>query len=280
MDDLDDVTLGHLRQFLHVASSHAPSPTSGNALRDLERRLGASLFRTGPGGTFLTGDGAMFRENAERVLTELAEAAERARADQPTVRVGVCSGVVQELLTRVEKMLCEHGQPWPVSFRPVSSCNQKSELSRGTIDLGLLRLPIFDRGLTTAVVADEELGVVLGAQHPLAGAPSLRWADMRDQRLLWFDARRAPAYASGLLTELEADGWHPRCHVPDGDRYPAFVHDLVSNDDLVALRPASAVADDTRLVWIPVAEPGFPHERLALVTLPEGPHAGLVRALL
>lgn len=277
MDDLDDVTLGQLRHFLLVAGGGSAAPDG--SVRDLERRVGAALFRHEAGGAVLTGDGATFRESAERVLAELAEAAERARADRPTVRVGVCSGVPQELLTRVEKLLCEHGQPSPVSFRPVSSCNQKSELSRGTIDLGLLRLPTFDRGLATAVVADEELGVVLGAQHPLAGASSLRWADMRDQRLLWFDARRAPAYASGLLTELEADGWHPRCHVPDGDRYPAFVLDLVSNDDLVALRPASAVANDDRLVWIPVAEPDFPHERLALVGLPEGPHADLVQAL-
>lgn len=270
MDELHDVTIGQLRDFLHLARGGG----AAGGLDELERRTEGPLFT--PGGS-LTRQGTVLRENAERVLTELAEAA--AGQVLPSVRVGVCSGVTRDVLGRVEKLLCEYGQPAPLSFGPVSSCNQHSELTRGTIELGLLRLPIFDRGLVTAVVADEELGVVLGDQHPLAGASSLRWADLREQRLLWFDARRAPAYASGLLTELEADGWHPRCHVPDGDLYSVFVRDLVTNDDLVALRPASAVVDDPRLVWIPVAEPDFPHERLALVGLPDGPHADLIHAL-
>ncbi|GLZ29259.1 hypothetical protein Lesp02_14490 [Lentzea sp. NBRC 105346] len=289
MDELDGLEIRHLRYFLMVAREgkiltasqelNIAQPSLSQLIQRLERRLGLVLFNRTARGMELTAAGEVFRRGAERILAELDEVLAEAGSTARVVRAGVCAGVVPALLGDIENAIMRNSEK-PVSpkFSAESSSRQLELLRTGELDFAIVRLPFDAAEFEVVTVADQELGVVLHTGHPLAGRTELEWADLRDQWLLWFDARRAPGYAQGLLASLATHGWRPRLHTMDNDRHALFTHTLRSVPGLVALRPRSTAAGDPQLTWIPISG-GGPREQLGLAALREGGHGETLRRM-
>ncbi|MEC3980943.1 LysR family transcriptional regulator [Amycolatopsis sp. H20-H5] len=294
MEELDGLELRHLRYFLAVARTGKISaasqeldiaqPSLSQLIQRLERRLGITLFVRNARGVELTAGGKVFRDGVEQILDQLKTVLAEAGSTSRAVRVGVCAGVPASLLALMEKTLALHcsappGKSIGTTFSAHASTRQIELLRLGELDFGIVRLPADEPDLIVATVCDQELGVVTHIDHSLAKKESFTWNDLRGQRLLWFDARRAPGYAKRLLAEVTAYGWNPRLHTVDGDRHALFTYTLGSVHDLVALRPESTVATDPQLVWHPLAETDVPRERLGLAALRDGGHAATVREI-
>ncbi|MFF7753282.1 LysR substrate-binding domain-containing protein [Streptomyces sp. NPDC007971] len=64
--------------------------------------------------------------------------------------------------------------------------------------------------MAARTLADRPLGVVLRPDHSLTGHCVLSWADLADQKLLWFPSSRNPNFSEGVLGHLAERGWTPR----------------------------------------------------------------------
>ncbi|WP_045318229.1 LysR family transcriptional regulator [Lentzea aerocolonigenes] len=290
LDGLDGLEIRHLRYFLAVARAgkimtaaqelNIAQPSLSQLIGRLERRLDLVLFDRTARGVELTAAGEVFRRGVERMLSDLDEVLAEAGSAARVARIGVCSGVAPALLGDIENAIVLKSEtPVRVEFRAETSSRQLELLRTGELDFAIVRMPLDDGDFEVAVVDDQVLGVVLHTEHPLAGRAALRWTDLAGQRLLWFDARRAPGYAQGLLAELSAHGWRPRLHTADNDRHALFSHTLRSVPNLVALRPRSTVDGDPQLAWIPIAGENAPRERLGLAALRDGGHGETVRRM-
>ncbi|MGH3437074.1 MAG: LysR family transcriptional regulator [Sciscionella sp.] len=295
MEELDGLEMRHLRYFLTVAKAgkisaaseelHIRQPSLSQLIKRLERRVGIKLFVRNPRGVALTPAGEVFRSGAEKCLEQLRTAMSEAGTAPTVVRVGVCAGVLPTLLTEIESSIAAVAaasplrQPSEILFCSETSSRQIELLRHGDLELGIVRLPVAEPDLVIATASEQTLGVVTHIEHPLATQGPLTWHDLRDQRLLWFDNRRAPGYAKGLLAELRALGWVPDLHSADSDRHVLFTHQLRSVPDLVALRPEAAVDADPQLVWHRIAEELVPYERLGVATPQHGSHARTVREI-
>ena len=190
------------------------------------------------------------------------------------MHVGVCGTVPEHLLARVERVLAEDGS-LDVEFAEADSRQQLDLLRTGTLALGVMRVFHDIDDLATLTLTDEPLGVLLRPDHPLADHAALSWADLAGQELLWFPAERNPHFAEGVLAHLAGHGWSPRLRTVDAHSQALYCHHLRNSQNLVALRPRTAVTADAGTAWRPfVSDP--PRERLVLVTLGDSPWAGLL----
>ena len=76
-------------------------------------------------------------------------------------------------------------------------------LTAGEIDLGLVRTPLTLPAATTSEhLADEELGVLLAATHPLAAQAELTLDDLAGLELIWIPRAAAPEFYDDALRRL------------------------------------------------------------------------------
>ncbi|MBZ4322963.1 LysR family transcriptional regulator [Streptomyces huiliensis] len=285
-DALAGVELRQLRYFAAVAEAgtvteaarrlRIAQPSLSQQIRRLERRVGTPLFRRLPHGMEPTEAGRLLLEGTGRAFDELRSSLAAARAVPLTTAVGVCRGVPQSVLATAEEIMASGRRP-RFAYRQAESGRQGELLRQGTLAFGILRGPVDTSGLTVRALADEPLGVLLHARHPLAERPELVWSDLSDQRLLWFPSERAPGYAAEVLAHAAARGWTPETLVDSDGGHSLFRHRLIGDDGLVALRTRAGSLGDPDLVWRPVG-PEPPRERLLLAAAARTPWARLVAA--
>ncbi|MEW2456859.1 LysR family transcriptional regulator [Streptomyces albus] len=229
----------------------------------LERQLDVRLFHRTRAGMVPTAAGRALIPHARDVLAAARTARQAVReAARTTVcwRVGVTPGSPHPLVCRLWELLTGAG----VAAEPVDvpAAEQVDAVRAGRLDAGLVCLPVDSQGLTAVTVSNAPLGVLLRADHPLAGRTEVTWAELEGQELLWFARELAPGYHDDVLAACHAAGWWPtlRARPP---RRALFTAELRCVPDLVALRPRTAVDDGPGLAWRPLHE--APHVRHALV---------------
>ncbi|MFF3909989.1 LysR family transcriptional regulator [Streptomyces sp. NPDC001848] len=289
-EHVDDFDMRHLRYFLTVVRAGTVSgaaqelrisqPSLSQQIRRLERRVGAPLFIRSSRGVELTTGGRAFLREIQSIPGQLRSAIAAAAPAPRVWPVGVCGGVPADVLAEVQSGLAgqDAGETGPrLRMRSIGAADQLELLNHGEIAFGIVRLPIPAPGLVRAVVWDEPLGVVVHADHPLAGRTPLTWADLATQRLLWYDEGCAPGYADTVPAQLAAQGWKAILHPFDQDQESLFVHALQTTTDLVALRPRRAVQGTAQLVWRPLPTRLPPRERLAVTALTGSRAGGVLR---
>jgi len=160
-------------------------PPLSRAIAQLERRLGAELFRRGPRGVTLTGAGAVLLSEGLAALEAVDAAERRTRRAASTVaggpgvvlasKAGASSELMAKLLdayaaepdaVEVEVLLCGPGEQEPL-------------LRTGRADVALLHRPFDDiDGLDVEELGTEGQVVVLPAGHPLTTRTDLTLAEV------------------------------------------------------------------------------------------------------
>ncbi|MFI9721982.1 LysR family transcriptional regulator [Streptomyces sp. NPDC052396] len=241
------------------------SPSLSQQIKALEREVGAPLFVRSQAGMTLTAPGQALLPEARAVLAAADRALHTARAaagERPSLRALVAPGTPPALLHRLHTAARTTGAD--LVLDSAATADQLARLRREEADLALVTLPAGTDGLHTLVVADEPLGVLLSAGHPLASAARLSWHDLAGEELLWFRREFAPGYHDMVLAACRAGGWEPRLRIAPARR-SIVQAELDGGERVVALRPRSALADG--LVWRPLTE-AAPRLRLALAWSP------------
>jgi DNA-binding transcriptional LysR family regulator len=212
---MDATETRELRYFVAVAEERhfgraaerlgIAQPPLSRAIRQLERRLGVTLFDRTSRQVELTSAGEVLLTEGRKALDAVSTATRLAqRAGRPrlvlAVKPGGDSGLLPEILAEYET--CQDAVPVDISF---GSRERPAMLRDGRADVGLLYRPRSDlTGLDTEDLLAERQVVLLPAAHPLAGEENLRMADVRDGPVpLWPDGD-----GSGLMVQGTGELMH------------------------------------------------------------------------
>src|ERR1700730_5262558 len=180
--------LRHLRYFVAVAEElnftraakrlGINQPPLSLQIRQLEKEVGAPLFRRQARGVELTDAGKLMLEEARGILKQVegAKTGVRRRARGETGRINVGSSGGTYFHPLIPAIIREYGMQYPdiVLFPGASSTPLLvARLRTGQIDVGFVRPPAADReGRTVEPLVAEPTVMVLPTGHPLSRSTS------------------------------------------------------------------------------------------------------------
>lgn len=190
--------LRHLRYFLTVAETgsftlaaerlRVSQPTLSHQIKQLEGLLDTVLFDRTARKVALTAAGAMLKPYCERALRELDSGvlavSELEGLMRGTLRMGVFHSFSKSLLGPV---LSEFASRYPgvrVVARLVPRLEMERGLLRGELDLAVAYVSEDAEHIVAETLFDEELVLVVGSKHPLAGTRRMPMRGIADLPLV------------------------------------------------------------------------------------------------
>ncbi|MFF1276096.1 LysR substrate-binding domain-containing protein [Streptomyces marokkonensis] len=257
--------LRHLRLFVTVADelhfSRAAErlgmaqPPLSQAIRRLEKELGAELFDRSHRGVRLSAAGAALLEEAHELLAreERLRALARRAADGGlgTLRAGVPPDTTAAVLSALLAACAEDAPGLVVDLHEVTTEEQLRLLSSGGLDVGLVHHPVDATELRLGPEVSRDLGVVLPRTSPLARLPEPGLADLSGHDLVLFPRAHAPGWYDRILDVCRAGGFVPG-HLRHASN-PEFLLALVAAGHSVAFDQGPVARKEPRVAWRPLA---------------------------
>jgi DNA-binding transcriptional LysR family regulator len=214
------------------------SATLGQQLKQLEREIGTTLLIRHSQGVELNPAGQVFLARARETLQAAGLAWKDTRRvaglDEPILRLGLLHGVPGWLPAALEQLASERFPNSTVTLEAGASADQVRMLAAGQIDLGLIRTPMtLPMAITSEDLAEEELGVLMAATHPLAAVPELTTDDLTNLERVSLGPRRT---ATADLV------WRPLQGRPLVTRYAAIWRTASTNPVLQAMTAGAGLA--------------------------------------
>lgn len=183
------VALAEHRHFGRAAeASFVSQPTLSTQIRKLEDELGVALVERTPRKVLLTETGREIARRARGVLSQVEEIkaiAQRTRdPESGTIRLGIFPTLGPYLLPHVIPRLRERFPRLELLLREEKTEQVLHMLREGTLDAGILALPVHDDSLHTEFLFEEPFVLAVPSGHPLSGRSRLRMDDLAEQNLL------------------------------------------------------------------------------------------------
>ncbi|MFC9804152.1 LysR family transcriptional regulator [Streptomyces griseoaurantiacus] len=272
-----DLDLRKLRYFVAVAEElhygraaerlHIAQPVLSRQIRALEEELRVTLFLRDRRGTALTAAGRQLLEDASSLLAGSEALLRRVRSaaeGRRTFTVGFMPGIT---VTPAVLALTARHPGVDVRLLRTSWDDQAEVLRDGRADVGLVRLPVDQRGLRVRPLFQEPRVVVLPAGHRLAGRESVAIADLAAEHLLQ-DPDAVPEWRDVAVEMREGNrtGAVPRYQVEEK-------LELVAAAAGVCVLPLSTARFYTRpdVIPVPIDDIGPTHVCLAWVAARRSP---------
>lgn len=214
-----------VHQFLTVADTlsfrkaaeqmHMAQPPLSQAIRRLEALLEAQLFERSARGVRLTPAGAVFQEEAQRLLSQADRAMDRtlraARGELGSVNVGFIGPAMFALLPKVIRTFREQFPGVELTLHEGSSKQVAAMLLAGTVDAGFLVPPTeLDADIAVETLVTDILTAVLPAGHRLASEAAIRLESLADESFVMFSAEGVPTLSSRISALCRQAGFEPR----------------------------------------------------------------------
>jgi DNA-binding transcriptional LysR family regulator len=211
--------LRHIKYFLAVAEElhfrraaeilHISQPPLSQQIRQLEEELRVELFVRDRRRVSLTPAGKRFLPYARRVLAAVDSAVLVARQGEPnSLRIGFVSSSAM-LLPSIIKKFRECNPSVDLHLVEASTSRQGDMLRTGELDIGLLRAPWASQGFISEVVSRDKLSIVLANDHPLANDPTLKLADLVNERFVFFPRELGPGFFDTVMAACNRAGFAP-----------------------------------------------------------------------
>lgn len=183
------VALAEYRHFGRAAeASFVSQPTLSTQIRKLEDELGVALVERTPRKVLLTETGGEIARRARGVLSQIDEIksiAQRTRdPESGTIRLGIFPTLGPYLLPHVIPQLRARFPRLELLLREEKTEQVLHMLREGTLDAGILALPVHDDSLHVEFLFEEPFVLAVPSGHALAGRGALRMDDLSDQNLL------------------------------------------------------------------------------------------------
>lgn len=217
----------HLRYFV-ASAEHGSFRKAGAAIgvqesaisrrvRDLEDRLGASLFHRHNAGVCLTFAGRQFLRRARQIIRNLGEGANdiaaAGRAENGCVRIGIYSSIASGFLAELLHSYGRRHGDVRIELVDGNPDEHVAAIRQFRLDVAFLTgdrdWPACDR----AHLWCERVFVVLPDQHPLAARAELTWPDLAEEPFIVSEAAPGQEIHDHLVRELAALGRHPEIQV-------------------------------------------------------------------
>jgi len=183
------VAVAEQRHFGRAAAQcFVSQPTLSAQLKKLEQSLGVQLIERVPHRVALTPAGQEIVARARRILEATEEVVTLARAHRDPLagqlRVALLPTIGPYLLPHVVPAVRRSLPRLQLRLYEYQTATMLEKLHAGELDLGVLALPVELAGLEARELYREPFTVALPERHPLAAHPSLKVADLKDEKLL------------------------------------------------------------------------------------------------
>ncbi len=238
------IAVADARSFTRAAERcHVSQPPLSRAIAQLEAELGVRLFDRDTHKVALTAAGAVLVEEARRALGLLEAGAEKARQTDTghggTLRIGFGGSIVYALLPELVRRFRAAVPSVDIQFRPMAVLRQIDGLRAGDIDIGILRMPVFDEMIQTQPVHSERLVVALPSGHALlASSGPIELGALATSRFVTYEPSRGFQYHADLLSLCRLRDFMPV--IAHQAPTTEAVVGIVACGEGVALVPASA----------------------------------------
>lgn len=253
--------LFQLRTFQEVAATlnftraaerlHLTQSAVSHQIKALEEELGEPLFIRAKRGVKLSEAGMVALDHARRILDESVALKERLSGGEHTpvgrVRAAAATQAFVHLFAPLFESFMRAHPGVEVSFRTTASTDQTiADIQSGAADVGFASLPVYSPALDVQELFEDELLVVVGHGHRLAGRPLATFEEIVAERFILFERgnsiRRATDEFFGRV------GGEPRTALESNDT--AFIKIMVERGLGISLLPAWAVRDEVRWGWL------------------------------
>lgn len=264
-----DIHLRHLRYFVAVADElhfgraaktlGMAQPPLSQQIKRLEDRLGAELFRRTRRTVELTDVGAVLLTEARDLLAHAArveQAVRRAAAGTGgTIRMGFVGSAAHDVLPTLLRRFREAVPDGRVIPSEIPTTEQIAAIAGGTLDAGLVRLPISATDVATRALVEEPLVIALPDFHPLAQRRRLPLSALAGEAFVLFGRQLNPLFHDEVISACHDAGFSPDV-VQEAGEMPTIVS-LVAAGLGVSLVPASMERlRSDGIAYVPMQGPG------------------------
>jgi DNA-binding transcriptional LysR family regulator len=207
------ITLARELNFSRAAQRlNISQPPLSRQIQQLENELGLRLFVRDKRSVHLTDAGRALLDDAQSLVDRAARfkdtASLAAQGKAGIVRIGIGMGLGEHVQAAVN----EHSKHFPsvaLELHDIFSTRQNHALRERMIDVGFMRPPV-DEGLVSESIVKEHFEVVMCRKHPLAGAKSVRLADLANEPLLIHDRSFSTNLYEKILDLYKSAGVSPK----------------------------------------------------------------------
>jgi len=233
------VELRQIRFFMAVAEErhfgraaermYIAQPALSQHVRRLERELGVQLLDRSARHVRLTPAGEAFLEVAKRMSRQVDEATVAARRAEAGEAGSLGVGVHMAVAAPVLSVLLRHWSRLRPAVRPRLTSGRAGELvdlvRRRELDVALVDGPVTDRGLTSALVLEDRLVIVLPADHSLAQEETVAFRSLRGEQFVAVARPSSVSLHDRFIELCGAAGFSPEValEVDDPDLLPLAV---------------------------------------------------------
>lgn len=219
--------LRHLRYFVAVAEElsftraaarlHIGQPPLSHQIQALEEEVGARLLDRSRRHVRLTEAGVQFLEDARRILSLSASAADTARRTERgelgRLRIAfVKSTVFTELFPKVINAFRRQFPKVTLELQELSTMRQVEALNNEALDMGFMRPtdPGITGGLQSTTLREYGLAAVLPVRHRLTRRKSVRIEDLAKESFIMFPFDEGTTLRPQIFSLCREAGFEPQ----------------------------------------------------------------------
>jgi LysR family transcriptional regulator, hydrogen peroxide-inducible genes activator len=260
--------VAELANFTRAAEAIGLSqPALSRSIARLEEELGQPMFERQTRRVVLTDAGQILLERARNILALIDDAKAEISDDGESgrIRLAAIPTIAPYFLPRLLKTFRQRYPRAQVVVREDTTDPLLNACSQGEIDLGLIALPISAKHLQTEALFDEELLLLLPAQHPLSKKQRIQLADVEQEPFVMLG--EAHCLADNILSFCRRKAFDPVS--VERTSQLATVQELVALEHGISMVPQMARELDhsRRRVYKSLAPPK-PTRRVAMVWNP------------
>jgi len=243
--------LRHLRYFVTLAEElhfgraaerlHIAQPPLSQQIQQLERELGFQLFHRTKRTVKLTEAGQVFREESQRILTQLEQAIQRgnqvSRGEVGQLVIGFVASTAYNVLPEVLQAFRAAVPGVTLQLQELTTEQQLQWLKEGRIDVGFLRPPIVEDSFSSEIIFEEPLVLTLPISHRLALAEKVSLREVAGEPFILFPRAQAPGLYDQIISLCQQADFSPI--VAQEAIQMQTIVSLVAAEMGVALVPAS-----------------------------------------
>lgn len=230
-------------------------------IRDVEDRLGVSLFTRHSGGVVLTYAGKKFISHARKALSVLSRAAADVapigRGEEGRVRVGIFSSLASGFLAQMLRAYSDRYADVQIDIVEGAPSDHISAVRMHKLDVAFVTGSPSLTDCDAAQFWTERVFVVLPDGHALADRTTIQWDDLRKETFIVSEGDPGPEIHDFLIKHLADLGVHP-----------AIERHRVGRDNLMQIVSFGRGITLTSESTVATQFPGVVYRRLEGETLP------------